>query len=293
VSAELTATARSATALAAEMAPWIARHQGAVVVIKYGGNAMTDDSLKRAFAEDVVTLLGAGLRPVVVHGGGPQITAMLERLGVSSEFRGGYRVTTPEAMDVVRMVLTGKVQREVVDLVNTHGPHAVGLSGEDAHLFTAVQHYAEVDGEKIDVGLVGDITDVSPELVRRLVDDGLVPVVSSIGRGAGGEIYNVNADIAASALAVALRADKLVVLTDVAGLYADWPNSKEVISEISAAELEALLPSLASGMIPKMQACLRAVRGGVERAHVLDGRVPHALVAEVFTDSGVGTMVTP
>jgi acetylglutamate kinase len=284
---------QSTAALLAQALTWLERFKGKTVVVKYGGNAMTDESLKRAFAEDVVLLKQAGLKPVVVHGGGPQITSMLERLGVPSEFRGGYRVTTPEAMDVVRMVLTGQVQREVVDLVNAHGPHAVGLSGEDAHLFTAVQHFAEVDGEKIDVGLVGDITEVSPELVQRLLDDGLIPVVSSIGRGDGGEVYNVNADIAASALAVALGAEKLVVLTDVAGLYADWPNSTDVISWLTAAELEAMLPALSSGMIPKMEACLRAVRGGVNEAHVLDGRVPHVVLTEVFTDDGAGTMVTP
>ena len=277
----------------AEALPWLDRFRDKVVVVKYGGNAMTDDALKRAFAEDVVSLKRAGLCPVVVHGGGPQITSMLERLGVATEFRGGFRVTTPEAMDVVRMVLTGQVQREVVDLINAHGPYAVGLSGEDAHLFTAVRRLVEVDGEQVDIGLVGEITDVSPELVQRLLADGLIPVVSSIGRGEGGEVYNVNADIAAAALAVALHAEKLVVLTDVEGLYADWPHSTEVISELSAAELESMLPSLSSGMIPKMESCLRAVRGGVARAHVLDGRVPHVVLTEVFTDRGAGTMVTP
>jgi acetylglutamate kinase len=278
----------------AEALPWLERFRGRTVVVKYGGNAMVDDDLKRTFAEDVVFLRLAGLKPVVVHGGGPQITSMLERLGVESVFRGGYRVTTPEAMDVVRMVLTGQVQREVVGLINAHGPYAVGLSGEDAHTFTAVPRHVEVEGETIDVGLVGDVTTVDVTFVQSLLDEGRIPVISSVARGDDdGQIYNVNADTAASALAVALNAEKLVVLTDVEGLYADWPASDEVIATITADDLAELLPSLSSGMIPKMEACLRAVRGGVERAHVLDGRVPHALLLEVFTDAGVGTMVVP
>ena len=280
-------------AVLAEALPWLCQFRGRTVVVKYGGNAMTDDTLKRAFAEDVVFLLHAGLRPVVVHGGGPQITAMLTKLGVEAEFKGGLRTTTPETMDVVRMVLTGQVQREVVGLINAHGPFAVGMSGEDAHLFTASKRLAEVDGEMIDVGLVGDIHKVSPDFVRGLLDDGLIPVVSSVAAGRDGNVYNVNADTAASALAVALGAEKLVVLTDVEGLYADWPASDEVIDVLTAAELAAMLPTLSSGMIPKMEACLRAVQGGVKRAHVLDGRVPHALLLEVFTAEGVGTMVTP
>ena len=277
----------------AEALPWLHRFHGATVVVKYGGNAMTDDTLKRAFAEDVVFLRLAGLRPVVVHGGGPQITSMLERLGVVSEFRGGLRVTTPEAMDVVRMVLTGQVQREVVGLVNAHGPYAVGLSGEDAHLFIAERRDAVVHGLPVDVGLVGDVVEVRPGFVSDLLDDGLIPVVSTVAVGRDGQVYNVNADTAASALAVALGAEKLVVLTDVEGLYADWPASDEVVRTIHATELEALLPTLESGMVPKMEACLRAVQGGVPRAHVIDGRVAHGVLAEVFTDAGFGTMVLP
>ena len=277
----------------AEALPWLERFHGATVVVKYGGNAMVDEELKRAFAEDVVFLRLAGLKPVVVHGGGPQITAMLDTLGVASEFRGGLRVTTPEAMDVVRMVLTGQVQREVVGLVNAHGPFAVGMSGEDAHLFTAVRRPAVVDGVEVDVGLVGDVVRVEPAFVSGLLDDGLIPVVSSVARGDDGSVYNVNADTAAAALAVALDAEKLIVLTDVEGLYANWPESDELHSELTAAELEALLPGLSSGMVPKMEACLRAVRGGVRKAHVLDGRVPHALLLEVFTTAGVGTQVLP
>jgi acetylglutamate kinase len=280
-------------AVLTEALPWLERFHGTTVVVKYGGNAMVDDALKAAFAEDIVFLRHVGMKPVVVHGGGPQITSMLDRLGVPSEFRGGYRVTTPEAMDVVRMVLTGQVQREVVSLINTHGPFAVGMSGEDAHLFTAERRDAVVDGEPVDVGLVGDVVTVEPDFVQGLLADGLIPVVSSVARGADGSTYNVNADTAAAALACALGAEKLVVLTDVEGLYRDWPSSDEVISQLSADELEALLPTLSAGMIPKMEACLRAVRGGVPKAHVLDGRVAHALLLEVFTDEGVGTQVVP
>ena len=277
----------------AEALPWLERFRGATVVLKYGGNAMVDPALAADFAADVVFLRLVGLRPVVVHGGGPQISSMLDRLGVASEFRGGLRVTTPEAMDVVRMVLTGQVQREVVGMLNAHGPWAVGLSGEDAHLFTAERRGTVIDGEHVDLGLVGDVVSVRPDFVLGLLDQGLIPVVSSIGVGDDGQVYNVNADTASSALAVALGARKLVVLTDVAGLYRDWPSSDEVIASIHAGELEALLPSLESGMVPKMEACLRAVKGGVERAHVIDGRVPHAVLLEVFTDTGVGTMVLP
>ena len=279
--------------------PWLERFHGRSIVIKFGGNAMTDTALQAAFAEDVVFLRYAGLRPVVVHGGGPQITRQLAKLGIESVFQGGHRVTTPEAMDVVRMVLVGQVQREIVGLVNQHGPFAVGLSGEDAHLFTAEPRLLEVDGKAVDLGLVGDVVAVDPGVVRGLVADGRIPVVSSVARGAAGEVYNVNADTAAAALAVALGAEKLVVLTDVEGLYAEWPTDgsapapDDVVSSISADDLEQLLPGLSSGMVPKMDACLRAVRGGVPKAHVIDGRVPHALLVEVFTDEGVGTEVHP
>ena len=276
-----------------EALPWLERLSGETVVIKYGGSAMAEPALRRAFAEDIVFLRYAGLRPVVVHGGGPQITAALDRMGIESVFTGGLRVTTPETMDVVRMVLAGQVQREVVGLINEHGPFAVGMTGEDARLLTATRRDAMVDGEPVDIGLVGDVVSVDAGALRGLVADGRVPVVSSVARADDGRIYNVNADTAASALAVALGAAKLVVLTDVAGLYADWPARDEVLSSLTADELEALLPSLSTGMAPKMEACLRAVRGGVARAHVLDGRVPHALLLEVFTDEGIGTMVVP
>jgi acetylglutamate kinase len=273
--------------------PWLERFHGRTIVVKFGGNAMTDETLLEAFAQDVVFLRYAGINAVVVHGGGPQITAALDKLGVESVFTGGLRVTTPETMDVVRMVLVGQVQRDIVGRLNRHGPFAVGLSGEDANLFTARRRTAVVDGEAVDIGLVGEVTDVAPGVVEGLLADGRIPVVSSVAHGADGHVYNVNADTAAAALAVALRAEKLVMLTDVEGLYADWPASDEVISELTVEALARLLPTLTSGMVPKMEACLRAVRGGVPAAHVLDGRLPHAVLLEIFTDEGIGTMVVP
>jgi acetylglutamate kinase len=218
---------------------------------------------------------------------------MLDRLGIASEFRGGLRVTTEEAMDVVRMVLVGKVQRELVGLLNEHGPLAVGLSGEDAGLFTATRTSATVDGHEVDLGLVGEVTGVRPEAVEDIVSAGRIPVISSVAPDHDGVVHNVNADTAAAALAVALRAEKLLVLTDVEGLYRDWPDSDDVVGEISPEALAELMPSLSSGMVPKMQACLDAVQGGVRRATVIDGREPHAVLLEIFTDEGVGTQVLP
>jgi acetylglutamate kinase len=282
----MTGTVSSATDKAEvliEALPWLGRFAGQTVVIKYGGHAMTDEKLQAAFARDLVFLRYAGLRPVVVHGGGPQISAMLDRLGIQSSFSDGLRVTTPETLDVVRMVLAGTVNK---DIVNAIGPLAVGLSGEDGGLFTAQRRQAETD-----IGLVGDIISTDPGLVGTLIADGRIPVVSSIARGADGQVYNVNADTAAAELAVALGAAKLVVLTDVPGLYRNWPDDTEVISRLTAAELEELVPRLESGMIPKMTACLTAVRNGVRQAHVLDGRQPHAILLEIFTDEGIGTMV--
>ncbi len=273
--------------------PWLKAYHGKIVVIKYGGNAMIDDDLKRAFAEDVVFLRMAGFKPVIVHGGGPQISAMLDQLGIESEFKGGLRVTTPEAMDVVRMVLVGKVQRELVGLINEHGPLAVGLSGEDGGLFTATQTNTIVDGEEVDLGLVGEVTKVFPEAVLDIIEAGRIPVVSSVAPDADGLVHNVNADSAAASLAVALKAEKLLVLTDVEGLFLDWPASDDVIGEISPESLAAMLPSLASGMVPKMGACLQAVQNGVPRATVVDGREPHAVLLELFTKEGVGTQVLP
>jgi len=273
--------------------PWLQRFHDKIVVIKYGGNAMTSPELQAAFAEDVMFLRYAGLRPVIVHGGGPQVTEHLSRLGIESEFRGGLRVTTPEAVTIVRMVLTGHVNAEIVNLLNDHGSFAIGLSGEDASLLTAERRGVVVDGEHIDIGQVGDVVEVDPSAMLALIDAGRIPVIATVARGRDGLTYNVNADTAAAAIAVGLAAEKLIVLTDVEGLYADWPSSAEVISEIDTVELAKLLPGLASGMVPKMEACLRAVEGGVPRAHVLDGRLPHALLLEMFTSEGIGTMVVP
>ncbi|MGH3852935.1 MAG: acetylglutamate kinase [Pseudonocardiaceae bacterium] len=286
-------TAAQKAAVLAEALPWLQRFHGTTVVIKYGGNAMLDDQLKRAFAQDMVFLRLAGLRPIVVHGGGPQINAMLDRLGISGEFRGGLRVTTPETIDVVRMVLFGQVGRELVGLINAHGPFAVGISGEDAQLFTAVRRAATVEGEQVDVGLVGDVVTVNPSAVLDIVGAGRIPVVSGLAPDADGVVHNINADTAAAALAIALGAEKLVMLTDVEGFYTDWPDRSSLLSELTVDRLERLLPTLSAGMVPKMEACLRAVRGGVPRAHVIDGRVAHAVLLEVFTTEGVGTMVLP
>ncbi|PKQ31043.1 MAG: acetylglutamate kinase [Actinobacteria bacterium HGW-Actinobacteria-2] len=274
-----------------EALPWLERYVGKTIVIKYGGNAMVDESLKAAFATDIVFLRTVGVKPVVVHGGGPQISDMLSRLGIASEFRGGLRVTTPEAMDVVRMVLMGQVNRELVGLINTHAPIAVGISGEDAGLFTAERKAVEVDGKEVDLGLVGEVTEVRPEAVIDLINAGRIPVVATVAPDEDGLVHNVNADTAAGALAAALGAERLLVLTDVEGLYRDWPNSSEVIRQIAVDDLAAMLPTLASGMIPKMEACVEAVRAGVPKATVIDGRVPHSLLLEIFTDEGIGTMV--
>ena len=276
-----------------EALPWLERFHGATVVIKYGGNAMVNPALQLAFAQDMVFLRYAGIKPVVVHGGGPQISRMLAKLGIESEFRGGLRVTTPETMDVVRMVLTGQVGRELVGLINQHGPFAVGLSGEDANLFTAVRRHAVVDGEPVDIGQVGDVASVDTSAVDDLIAAGRIPVIATVAPDAAGVLHNVNADTAAAALAEALGARKLVVLTDVPGLYTDWPDTSSLTSQIDADALEKLLPGLEAGMAPKMEACLRAVRGGVPAAHVVDGRVAHSTLLEVFTSEGFGTMVVP
>jgi len=282
-----------------EALPWLETYAGKTVVIKYGGNAMIDEDLKRAFAQDIVFMKRCGVHPVVVHGGGPQISAMLKRLDIPSEFIGGLRVTTPAAMEVVRMVLVGQVGRDLVGLINNHSTLAVGMSGEDGGLFTAEKRTGTVDGREVDLGLVGDVVAVRTEAIRGLIDAGQVPVVASIAPDRDGVVHNVNADSAAAALAVGLQADRLVVLTDVEGLYRNWSGhdgaacaDSEVIAELAASELRTLLPTLESGMVPKMEACLRAVEGGLSRATVTDGRVPHALLLEIFTNAGIGTMVT-
>ncbi|MGB3896491.1 acetylglutamate kinase [Mycolicibacter sinensis] len=275
----------------AEALPWLQQLHGKIVVIKYGGNAMTDDTLKYAFAADMAFLLNCGIQPVVVHGGGPQISAMLKRLGIEGDFKGGFRVTTPEVLDVARMVLFGQVGRELVGLINAHGPYAVGITGEDAALFTAVRRSVTVDGVATDIGLVGDVDQVNTAAVRDLIAAGRIPVVSTLAPDADGVVHNINADTAAAALAEALRAEKLLMLTDVEGLYTAWPDTDSLISEIDTTTLEQLLPKLESGMIPKVEACLRAVRGGVPSAHIIDGRVEHCVLVELFTHAGTGTKV--
>lgn len=271
--------------------PWLKQLHGKIVVVKYGGNAMTDDTLRQAFAEDMVWLRNCGIYPVVVHGGGPQISAMLKKLGIAGDFKGGFRVTTPEVLDVARMVLFGQVGRQLVNLINAHGPYAVGITGEDAQLFTAVRRSVTVDGVATDIGLVGDVEKVSTAAVLDLIGAGRIPVVSSLAPDTDGVVYNVNADTAAAALAAELKAEKLLMLTDIEGLYTDWPNRDSLVSEIDTAALTEMLPTLESGMVPKIEACLRAVNGGVPSAHVIDGRVEHCVLVELFTDEGTGTKV--
>jgi acetylglutamate kinase len=299
VNAEITGDAISQADAAAKAAvlieslPWLKRFAGKIIVVKFGGNAMVDDDLKRAFAEDMVYLRHAGIRPVVVHGGGPQISAALKERGIASEFRGGLRVTTPEVMTVVKDVLTTQVNTELVDLINTHGEFGVGLSGESGDLFGGRRRGTVIDGEDVDLGLVGEVVEVDPSVVVELLDDGMIPVVSSVAPDLDepGRFLNVNADSAAASLAVALGAAKLVILTDVAGLYSDWPNRDSLVSHLTATELEGLLPTLESGMIPKMTACLEAVDGGVDKSAIIDGRIPHSILLEIFTQQGIGTEV--
>ncbi|WP_284976645.1 acetylglutamate kinase [Arthrobacter sp. efr-133-TYG-104] len=301
-------TAQDKAGTLIEALPWIQRFAGTTMVIKYGGNAMVNEDLRRAFAEDIVFLHHVGIHPVVVHGGGPQINSMLSRLGIESEFKGGLRVTTPEAMDVVRMVLTGQVGRELVGLINSHGPYAVGMSGEDGGLLRAVRTGTVVDGEEVDLGLVGEVVGVDPAGIKDILDAGRIPVISTVapeivdgdpradgsrGFQTTGQVLNVNADTAAAAVASALGATKLVILTDVEGLYADWPDKSSLISSLTASELRDMLPTLESGMIPKMAACLKAIDEGVERAHIVDGRLAHSMLLETFTTAGIGTQVVP
>jgi acetylglutamate kinase len=278
----------------AEALPWLKQLHGKIVVIKYGGNAMTDEALREAFAADMAFLRNCGIHPVVVHGGGPQITAMLRRLGIDKgDFKGGFRVTTPEVLDVARMVLFGQVGRELVNLINAHGPYAVGITGEDAQLFTAVRRSVTVDGVATDIGLVGDVDTVNTAAILDLIAARRIPVVSTLAPDVDGVVHNINADTAAAALAEALGAEKLLMLTDVEGLFTSWPDRESLVSEIDTATLAQLLPTLEAGMIPKVEACLRAVTAGLPSAHVIDGRVKHCVLVELFTDAGTGTKVVP
>ncbi len=273
-------------AVLADALPYIRRFWGKVVVVKYGGAAMEDPALATLFAQDVVLMRSVGMRPVVVHGGGPQIGALMQRLGKQPEFRDGLRVTDAETLEIARMVLVGKVNRDIVSSINVHGPLAVGLSGEDAGLLSASARAPEL-------GFVGDVVGVNPQIVERLLAEDLIPVVATIGTDPEGQAYNVNADTAAGAIAAALAAEKLVYLTDVAGLLADVGDPTSVMATVTIAALEEMIAagSLTGGMIPKTRSCVRALQGGVRQAHILDGRVPHVLLLEVFTREGIGTMV--
>jgi acetylglutamate kinase len=288
-----TALARIKAETLIESLPWLKQFHGKTIVVKFGGNAMVDDALQQAFAEDMAYLRWIGIRPVVVHGGGPQITARLAELGIESEFRGGFRVTTPETIDVVRDVLRLTISARLAGLIELAGAKTQVMSGEDSNLFRAEKTTLDSEDGPIDIGLVGEVTLVNPRIVFDALEAGRIPVISTVAPDASGQLLNVNADLAASALAVALGAEKLMVLTDVPGLYANWPNRDSLVSEINVAELRELLPSLESGMIPKMQACLQAVEHGVPRAHIIDGRTPHSILLEIFTQSGFGTMVFP
>jgi len=280
-------TAEARAAVLVEALPYIQRFRGRVVVVKYGGNAMVDPTLATSFAEDVVLMHSVGLRPVVVHGGGPQISDLMERLGKVPEFRDGQRVTDAETVDIARMVLVGKVNREIVGSINLHGPIAVGVSGEDAGLIRAEARHP-------DLGFVGDVEAVNPSILERLLAEDLIPVVSTIGADASGQAYNINADAVAGALAEALGAEKVIYLTDIEGLLADLRDPSSLISHIDAKALRAMVDdgTLTGGMIPKIAACLHAVDGGVGSAHLLDGRLPHVVLLELFSDAGVGTMIT-
>lgn len=275
-----------------EALPWMRRFQGSIFVIKLGGNAMGDSELMQSFADDMVFLATVGVKPVVVHGGGPQITKALEAQGIASEFRGGYRVTSTAAIPVVRDVLRNTISADVAARINRHSDLAVVLSGEDEGLFVAAKRGAVVDGAMVDLGHVGDVVQVNPQVIHDLLNAGKIPVVSSVAPGDDGvSLLNVNADSAAAALAIALGAEKMVLLTDVQGLYRDWPNTDSLISSLSVSELEHMLPGLESGMIPKMAACLDAVRGGVAKAAIIDGRLAHSVLLEAFTAEGIGTEV--
>lgn len=274
--------------LLVEALPYIQRFRGRVVVVKFGGSAMVDPTLADSFAEDIVLMRSVGIRPVVVHGGGPQISELMERLGMVPEFRDGQRVTNAETVDIARMVLVGKVNREIVSAINLHGPLAVGVSGEDAGLIVAGARHP-------DLGFVGDVHAVNPAILERLLAEELIPVVSTIGADETGQAYNINADAVAGALAEALGAEKLIYLTDVEGLLGDLADPSSLISRIDAPALQAMMDqgTLTGGMIPKIAACLQAVGHGVGSAHLLDGRLPHVVLLELFSDAGVGTMIVP
>lgn len=287
-----TALARIKAETLIESLDWLREFHGRIVVVKFGGNAMVDEALQTAFAQDMAYLRFVGIKPVVVHGGGPQITARLAELGIQSEFRHGFRYTDEQTIGVVRDVLRNQVSKQLAELIEDSGAQTVVLSGEDDNLFRAEKVTASTPEGEVDLGLVGEVRTVNPRSVLQAIDAGKIPVISTVAPTVYGELLNVNADLAAASLAVALGAEKLIVLTDVPGLYANWPNLDSLVSEITVSELRELIPALESGMIPKMQACLEAVEGGVPKAHIIDGRQPHSILLEIFTESGVGTQVS-
>ncbi len=296
----MTLTAIEKADILVEALPYIEKFYGKIVVIKYGGHAMVNCALKQAVMKDIVLMKYVGMHPVLVHGGGPDITGMLQKLGKKTDFVGGLRVTDRETMEIVEMVLVGKVNKQIVGLINQTGGHAVGLCGKDANLFEAAKKMPEVktpDGgwEKVDIGFVGEVARVNPGIVRNVIKEGYIPVIAPTAVGPGGESYNINADYVAGRLAAALQAEKLVLLTDVEGVMRRPNDTDSRISRIRVGEVDGLIKSgvITGGMIPKIEACLDALRGGVNRAHILDGRVPHAILLEVFTDEGIGTMVLP
>jgi len=271
--------------------PYITRYAGKTIVVKYGGNAMLDTSLKAAVTQDIVLLRAVGFRPILVHGGGPEISELMRRVGKQPEFVGGLRVTDRETVELVEMVLVGKVNTSIVSLINQQGGLAVGVSGKDAQLIVAEKR----EGAAVDLGFVGDVQKINPQLLLSLCDAGYIPVVSSVGAGLDGESYNINADHVAGEIAAAVGATKLIVLTDVAGVFSNPKDSGTLLPEVSVSQAKSLIADGVAdrGMIPKLEACIRAVEGGVQRSHIIDGRVPHSVIMEVFTDSGVGTMVLP
>lgn len=286
------------TKILIEALPWIQEFYNSIVVVKYGGNAMVKDELRQKFAEDIVFMKAVGLKPVVVHGGGPQISKMLNIFGIESEFKEGFRVTSKDAMDVVRMVLTGKISRELVGLINSISTkrtgYAVGMSGEDAGLFSAKKKFAKnSEDDTVDLGMVGDIVNVDTTAVLDLLKAGRIPIISSVAPDIEDQnnVLNINADTAAGALAVALNAEKLIILTDVEGLYSDFSDKSTLISRIGTHNLREMISDLQTGMIPKMQSALNAVENGVRSAHIIDGRSEHSILEEIFTDQGIGTQV--
>jgi acetylglutamate kinase len=285
--------AREKARVLMEALPYIKEYYGRTVVVKFGGNAMENDELKEMFASDIVLMRYVGMNPVIVHGGGPQVTHYMERLSMEVRFVDGHRVTDAAAMEVVKMVLVGKVNKEIVSLINGHGTLAVGLSGEDGNLLMARKRTHVGEEGEVDLGFVGDVAKVNPGILNNLIRDEFIPVVASIGVDENGQSYNINADLVAGALAASLRADKLIYLTDVDGIYRDFQDRSSLIAELTTGEVEQLIQDggLTSGMLPKIQSCIDALRSGVRRAHIVNGTIDHALLLELYTDAGIGTMV--